>query len=114
MNILIDWLFDQLTANKEAVSDFNRGVYANAYNSKEAIRASNAWYQAFGQDIEDSKSDQVLSMPVLALGGSGYEILKEALVPATSNLKLVKIDNCGHFILAEKPTEVAKDIGLFL
>jgi len=114
MDIIIDWLFNQLTVNKEAVSDFDRGVYANAYQSKEAIRASNAWYQAFGQDIEDSKTYVNLSMPVLGIGGSGYEILKGGLLPVAADVTLVHIQNCGHFILAEKPNEVADNILTFL
>ncbi|WP_353120338.1 alpha/beta hydrolase [Myroides odoratus] len=114
MDIIIDWLFDQLTVDKEAVSDVDRKLYTQAYNSKDAIRASNAWYQAFGQDIEDSKTYVNLSMPVLGIGGSGYEILQGSLVPVATNLKLVQIPNCGHFIVAEKPNEVAKEILAFL
>lgn len=114
MGIMIHWLFNQLTVNKEAISEFDRDLYAHAYNSKEAIRASNAWYQAFGQDIEDSKTYANLNMPVLGIGGSGYEILKGSLAPVVTNLKLVQIPNCGHFILAEKPREVAEEMLLFL
>ena len=114
MDILINWLLDQLTVNKEAFSDFDRSLYATAYQTKDAIRASNAWYQAFTQDIEDSKSYTSLALPVLGIGGSGYEILKGSLVAVASDLTLVKLEGCGHFILAEKAEEVAKEIALFL
>jgi len=114
MDIVIHWLFNQLTVNKEAVSDFDLSLYTEAYNSKDAIRAANAWYQAFGQDIEDRKNYANLSMPVLGIGGSGYEILKASLAPAAENVTFVHIQHCGHFILAEKPREVVAELLSFL
>ncbi|WP_205624346.1 alpha/beta fold hydrolase [Dyadobacter crusticola] len=52
-NIVQDWLFDQLLEDKTTINAFDRQVYAQAYNSKDAIRASNAWYQTFPEDIND-------------------------------------------------------------
>ncbi|SEI92790.1 Pimeloyl-ACP methyl ester carboxylesterase [Myroides marinus] len=114
MDLVINWLFDHLVYNKESITDFDKQVYATAYNSKEAIRASNAWYQAFPQDIEDSKSYGKLTMPVLGIGGSGYEMLKMSLPHTTSNLTLKEVKECGHFLLAEKPEAVSKEVIHFL
>lgn len=114
MNIVIDWLFKNLLKDQKSISDFDKSVYASAYNSKEAIRASNAWYQAFPQDIEDSKTYSKLTIPVIGIGGSGYEILEMSLPNITTNLQLKKIENAGHFILAEKPNETAESIIDFL
>lgn len=113
MNIVIDWLFDHLVQQKESITPFDKSIYSTAYNSKEAIRASNAWYQTFPQDIEDSKAFTPLTMPVLGIGGSGFDLLKQSLTSLAPNLQLKKLENCGHFILAEKPEEVAKEIILF-
>ncbi|MGO3194903.1 MAG: alpha/beta fold hydrolase, partial [Sphingobacterium sp.] len=55
MNFVIEWLFKNLLNDPNSVSDFDKAVYLSAYNSQDAIRSSNAWYQAFPQDIEDSK-----------------------------------------------------------
>ncbi|MBB1149536.1 alpha/beta hydrolase [Myroides sp. NP-2] len=41
-------------------------------------------------------------------------MLKGSLVAIASDLTLVKLEGCGHFILAEKAEEVAKEIALFL
>ncbi|CAI9677801.1 alpha/beta fold hydrolase [Elizabethkingia anophelis] len=108
MNIVIEWLFNHLLKDVNSVSDFDKSVYASAYNSTDAIRASNGWYQAFPQDIEDSKTYNRLTMPVLGIGGSGYEMLQMSLPNTTTDLQLKKIENSGHFILTEKPNETAK------
>lgn len=114
MNLVIDWLYKKLLHNQESVSDFDKKVYSYAFNSKDAIRSSNSWYQAFPQDIEDSKTYSKLNMPVIGIGGSGYEMLKMSLRNLATNLQLKKIDDCGHFLLSEKPNETAKAIVDFL
>jgi len=114
MNLVIHWLFDHLVKNQSCITDFDKSIYIEAYNSKEAIRASNAWYQAFPQDIADSKEFKPLTMPVLGIGGSGYEILKQSLVHSASSLQLKELHDCGHYILLEKPEEVANEILTFL
>ncbi|RZJ78798.1 MAG: alpha/beta hydrolase [Flavobacterium sp.] len=114
MNMVIEWLFKNLLVDQNSMSDFDKEVYEFAYNSKDAIRSSNAWYQAFPQDIEDSKTYKKLDMPVLGIGGSGYSMLKMSLSNATTDSQLKKVEDCGHFILAEKPNETAKFIIDFL
>lgn len=114
MDIVIEWLFKNLLNNQESISDFDKAVYAYAYNSTDAIRASNAWYQAFPQDIEDSKAYDKLTMPVIGIGGSGYEMLEMLLPNLATDLQLKKIESSGHFVLAEKPHETAKSIIDFL
>ncbi|MGO1243934.1 MAG: alpha/beta fold hydrolase [Sphingobacterium sp.] len=114
MNFVIEWLFKNLLNDPNSVSDFDKAVYLSAYNSQDAIRSSNAWYQAFPQDIEDSKSYGKLTMPVIGIGGSGYEMLKNSLPNTASDLQLKEIKESGHFILAEKPIETANLIIEFL
>jgi pimeloyl-ACP methyl ester carboxylesterase len=114
MNIMIDWLFGQLLKDPKSISDFDKAVYASAYNSKEGIRASNSWYQAFSQDIEDSKTYDKLNMPVIGIGGSGYDMLQMSLPNTITDLQLKKVEESGHFILAEKPDVTAKFIIDFL
>lgn len=107
MALVIEWLYKNLLVDPFAVSDFDKAVYASAYNSKEAIRASNAWYQAFPQDIEDGKTYPKLEVPVVGIGGSGYQMLAMSLQGTASDFQLKKIEGSGHFILAEKPDETA-------
>jgi len=114
MNLVIDWLFDNLLKNPNSMTTFDRAVYTSAYNDKNAIRASNAWYQTIPHDIEDSKTYSKLNLPVLGIGGSGFEILKMWLPNVATDFKVEKIEDCGHFILSEKPNETAELIIDFL
>src|SRR3546814_19349039 len=114
MNIVIEWMFKNLLIDSNSLSDFDKAVYISAYNSKDAMRSSNAWYQAVPQDIEDNKAYDKLTMPVIGIGGSGYEMLKISLPNAASDLQLKEIKESGHFILAEKPNETANLIIDFL
>jgi len=114
MDILINYLFNNLIVDKQSITDFDKSIYTSAYNSIEAIRASNAWYQAFPQDIEDQKAYDKLYMPVIGIGGSGYQMLQMSLTNTAVNLQLKKIEKSGHFILSEKPNDVAEYIIEFL
>jgi pimeloyl-ACP methyl ester carboxylesterase len=114
MNVMIEWLFKNLLHDQASVSEFDKEVYSSAYNSKDAIRSSNAWYQAFPQDIEDSKLYDKLTGPVLGIGGSGYDMLKMSLLATTTDLQLKKVEKSGHFIVAEKPNDTAGFIIEFL
>ena len=109
-----DWIFHYLLYDETAVSPFDRSVYVNAYDSKNGIRAGYAWYQAFGQDIEDDKNYQPVQMPVLGIGGPAYKRLQAYLSVKTTNLTMLRAEGSGHFIPEEKPAETAAQIITFL
>jgi len=114
-HIVQNWLFDQMLVNKDSISEFDRQVYARAYETKEAIRASNGWYQAFPEDIQDIKHMKMIEAQTLALGNSNsIPMLKASLPNYIRNLQLKEIENSGHFILEEQPSEVANLISEFL
>lgn len=114
MNILIEWLFKYLNVSEKAMEKFDKEVYINAYNNMESIRSSNAWYQAFPQDVIDNKLHSKLSMPVLAIGGSGFHMLEYALPEKVKDLKLAEVKGGGHFLFEEKPKETSALILDFL
>lgn len=107
MNIVLDWIFKYLLIDENSISAFDRSVYTASYDTADGIRCGNAWYQAFPQDIEDIKGYEQLTMPVLGLGGSGYDMLQMCLPATTANLRLTKVENCDHFLFEEKPAETA-------
>lgn len=109
-----EWFFRYLLKDESAIDARDRAVYRKAYASREAIRAGNAWYQAFPQDIIDDKTYAKLTMPVLAIGGPGYGWLQAVLTPKTTNLKLIKAEGSGHFVQEEKPAETVAWIQDFL
>jgi len=108
------WFFRYLMKDESKIDDRDRAVYAAAYANRDAIRAGNAWYQAFPQDILDDGNYAKLDVPVLALGGPGYLWLKSTLERKTTNLQAFKIVDSGHFIAEEQPEETLKYITNFL
>lgn len=109
-----EWFFKYLLLDESAINTFDRAVYANAYDSPDAIRAGNAWYQEFPQDILDDATYTKLQMPVLALGGPGFYWMKAVLENKTTNLKIYRVEGSGHFIPEEKPEATVKYITDFL
>lgn len=114
MQYLLDWIFDQMLVQKQNIDEFDRAVYAKSYNTEEGIRASNAWYQAFPNDINDFKSYNKLEMPVLAVGGSGFKLLEMVLPALTKNLTFAEIADSGHFLQAEQPEKLIEVMVNFL
>lgn len=109
-----DWFFHYLLKDDASVDPLDRDVFAAAYNSPAAIRAGDGWYQAFPQDILDDEGYAPLQMPVLALGGPGYAWLASVLPSKAKNLKVVRIEDSGHFIPDEVPEELLHHLGEFL
>ncbi|WP_042720625.1 alpha/beta fold hydrolase [Flavobacterium sp. B17] len=112
---LIDWLFDYVMIDETKMTEKERSIYAEAYNDAASIRASNAWYQAFGQDIEDSKTYQQLTMPVLGIGSNvSYQFMQMAMPYVCQNSHLVELSNGGHYMFEETPEQVIEAIYNFL
>ncbi|MDN3584596.1 alpha/beta fold hydrolase [Mucilaginibacter flavus] len=112
---LLDWLFSYVMIDETKMSEFDRAVYASVYNRVDDIRASNAWYQTFTQDIEDAKSYSILEMPVLAIGSYiSYNYMKIGLPYVAKNCTVTGILDSGHYLAEEKPDAVLKLVTEFL
>ena len=103
-----EWFYRYLLKNEAAISPHDRAVYARAYGSREAIRAGNAWYQSFTQDIIDEKTYAPLRMPVLGVAGPGYGWLKGSLEANAQSPEVVKLENSGHFVQEEQPEKLVR------
>lgn len=108
------WMFRYLMQDESKMDQLDRAVYAAAYDGRDAIRAGDAWYQAFPQDILDNEAYAPLSMPVLAIGGPGYAWLKGTLAGKSRDHRVVKISNSGHYIPEEQPEELLRYLNAFL
>ena len=112
---LLDWLFQYVMINDNKMGPFDREVYASVYNEVESIRASNAWYQTFTQDIEDAKSYLPLTMPVLGIGSYvSYNYMKMGLPYVAKNVNVIGILNSGHYMYEEQPEQVIAAVVGFL
>ena len=109
-----EWFFTYLMKDESALSPLDRAVYANAYSSADAIRAGNAWYQAFPQDIVDEKSYAKLAMPILGIAGPGYGWLSSTLTAKATNARTVLLKDSGHFVQEEAPQDTIRLIVDFL
>jgi pimeloyl-ACP methyl ester carboxylesterase len=103
-------MFDYLLRDPKSIGVEERAVYKAAYAGEEAIRAGNAWYQAFTQDAIDMKSYPKLAMPVLGLGSTGYEWLEASLPSKAIDVELVRVEDSGHYLAEEQPAFVAAEL----
>ena len=112
--ILQKLVFHYVTKNEAAIDAKDRAVYAAAYSSRDAIRASNAWYQAFTQDVEDDAGYPKLTMPVLGLGATSFIRLKATLDAKAPRSNTIKVEGSGHFIAEEKSDALLGYLAEFL
>ena len=101
-HFVMDWVFDYALKDNKSISVEDRAVFKEAYKSREAIRAANAWYQAFPRDILDARAYGTIQVRLLALGATGYDGMKSALSAKVENLHLVRVEDSGHFVVEEQ------------
>jgi len=112
---LLDWLFSYVMSDESRISDFEKEVYAAVYNQPERIRASNAWYQTFNQDIEDGRSYEKLTLPVLGIASNvSYGFYNYALPLMAERYELVHLEDTGHYMFEENPDTVLEAVSAFL
>lgn len=109
-----EWFYTYMLVHEEALDERDRAVFEAAYNSADAIRASDGWYQSFMQDVIDNKAYGKLEIPVLGLGAPGYARLKSAMEQRTVNFTAIKIEDSGHFVQEEQPAQVTRAMLEFL
>ncbi|WP_329380462.1 alpha/beta hydrolase [Streptomyces sp. NBC_01351] len=114
-HLLLDWLFGNAAVDQSSIDVRSRAVYARAYDSPDAIRAGNAWYRAFGQDIADLADYTPVAAPLLALGGeySNYEQLVAAVPALGIDTRVVRVDGSGHYVPEEQPEFVVAELTRF-
>ena len=112
---LLDYLFAYVVLDESKMPAFDRAVYAAAYNSADSIRAANAWYQAFDQDMVDANTYPPLTMPVLGIGSYiSYENMKMSLPAMAPSSQVIGIPDSGHYMFEEKPEQVLAAVLDFL
>ncbi|GAA3167938.1 alpha/beta fold hydrolase [Nonomuraea roseoviolacea] len=112
---LVDWMIDYLVEDPGSISDHDRDVYAHAYATPDAIRAGNAWYRAFGQDIADEKTYGRVTAPLLGLGGGegGHMLLQAVLPDKGTDVQVALVPGSGHYIPEEQPGIVVEHLTRF-
>ncbi|MFD6619921.1 alpha/beta fold hydrolase [Streptomyces albidoflavus] len=112
---LIDWLYSNSLRDQGSVTSFDRAVYARAYDTPAGIRATNGYYQAYHQDIEDLKGYGKVTAPVLALAApSQFDQVQEQLSGIATDVRMVRVDNSMHWLAEDDPDLVGRELLAFL
>ncbi|GGW13582.1 hydrolase [Streptomyces capoamus] len=112
--LLIDYLIGIESTDPDAIDEASRNIYAAAHEQPGAVRASNAWYQTFGQDIEDARAYDPLRMPVLGLGGMNFGFVPALLEGKATDVRYVEMKGAGHYLSQERPEELTRELLAFL
>ncbi|MEV0529992.1 alpha/beta hydrolase [Streptomyces sp. NPDC050439] len=112
---LIDWLYSNSLKDQESVTAFDRAVYARAYDTPAGIRATNGYYQAYHQDIEDLKGYDKVTVPVLGLAApTQFDQVREQLSGIATDVRMVRVDKSMHWLAEDDPDLVASELLGFL
>jgi len=112
---LLDWLFGYVMIDERHMTEFDRQVYAAAYNHPGSIRAATGWYQTFNQDMADANTYPRLTMPVLGIASYvAYNHMNMGLPYVAENVQVIGLQDSGHYMFEEKPDQVLEAVFDFL
>ncbi|GAA3436369.1 alpha/beta fold hydrolase [Kutzneria kofuensis] len=111
---LVDHMIDRIAVRRDAITDRDRAIYAAAYDTADAIRAGNRWYQAFERDIEDLRGYEKVTTPVLGLLAPWVrEPVEAAITEAATDVRIREIPDSGHYLAEERPDAVVEELTRF-
>jgi pimeloyl-ACP methyl ester carboxylesterase len=114
MRCVVDYIFDSHLADLSRLDERDRQVFARAYDSVDAIRAGDGWFQAFDQDVSDFSTYGKLTVPMLGLASPANYLAMRTVWPLQGDdVEMAKIDDTGHFLPLEQPEAVARALAGF-
>ncbi|MBF6098766.1 alpha/beta hydrolase [Nocardia cyriacigeorgica] len=112
--LLIDWLYGHMLVDQGSVDEDARRIYAAAYDSPEAIRAGNRWYQTMRRDVADLAGYAPVAIPILTLAGEdSYPVLREQMADKGTDVRVVAVPGSGHYIPEEQPEFLLAELTAF-
>lgn len=114
----VDRFTDSIMVNKGSLGPDDVEEYARHLRAPAHLRASFAYFRAFGQDIADNAAYRAtkLPMPVLAVGARaslGDQVAEQVRRYADTVTGEV-VEECGHWLFEERPAEMAALVLPFL
>ncbi|GAA3828789.1 alpha/beta fold hydrolase [Streptomyces phyllanthi] len=104
---IIDYMFGISLVNPDAITDFDRRVYAQAYDAPGAIRACTGWFQTYQQDIADFASYPRVTVEMLGLAyGPFFAYMEKALTASGTNVRVAEIKGSRNYLVEEQPEAV--------
>jgi pimeloyl-ACP methyl ester carboxylesterase len=103
---------------KRSIPAADRRVYSGAYARPGRMRAGWQYFVSFQKTAKDfaELSLRRLTMPVLAIGGARAlgEALARQMQRVASDVTVVVLKNCGHWVLEEQPRQTTDALLKFL
>jgi pimeloyl-ACP methyl ester carboxylesterase len=104
---MVDWMFGLSLLNPDAIAEADRDVYAKAYDTPEAIRASQSWFQAYQRDIEDFSGYPKVTVPMLGLAYGGFFDYMSKVLPAQgTDVRVSEVKDSRNYLVEEQPEAV--------
>jgi pimeloyl-ACP methyl ester carboxylesterase len=114
MRYVVDYIFDAYLADRSRLDERDRQIFARAYDSVDAIRAGDGWFQAFDQDVADFGTYGKVTVPMLGLASpANYAAVQNTWPLQGDDVRIVKIEDTGHFLPLEQPDAVARALADF-
>lgn len=112
---IVDYFMDAFPPDPSAIDELSRRIYAHAYAGPDAIRAGNAWYQGFHQDVVDFAGYGKITAPFLGLTSEySFESNQAAWMAQGTDVRVHKVPGTGHFLAEENPAAVISELRSFL
>ena len=112
---IVDYFMDAFPPDPSAIDELSRRVYAHAYAGPDAIRAGNAWYQGFHQDVVDFAGYGKITAPFLGLTSEySFESNLAVWSGQGTDVRVHKVPGTGHFLAEENPQAVISELTAFL
>jgi len=117
--IYYEHYWNDFAADKtHSLSEADRVFYTAAYARPGRMRAGWAYFVSFPQAAKEFEelARTKLTMPVLSIGGekaNGAALGMQAKLIGT-NVTVIVIKDCGHWLMEEKPAETMNDLLKFL
>ena len=114
-SMYLGWFYDNYGARPGAISQEDRDEYLKWYSQPAVLKAGFEYYRATALDRAAIADFDPLSMPVLAVGGSGdwgrgAEVATSLAPLVRGDLKQRIIQDTGHWVPEEQPGQLAEEL----
>lgn len=115
-----DFFYATLADGADRVPAQNKDAHCYAYSRPGALSAGFDWYRAFPEDAEwNAKVDAPCTVPLLYMRSGGDADGMDSYVrgfqaAGVSKVETAFVRDSGHFVLEEKPAEVAEALTRFV
>jgi pimeloyl-ACP methyl ester carboxylesterase len=117
--IYFAYFWNDLAADKNrSLGESDRASYVSAYSRPGRMRAGWAYFASWPDTAKDfaQMAETPLNMPVLSIAGekASAAILGPQMKRVATDVKVIELKGCGHWLMEERPQETMNAIVAFL